>query len=219
DIVVLCPTVDVIVPLFKKILPALKPGCVVTDAGSVKSSIARGINNRNFVGAHPLAGSEKTGVGSADRDLYKGATVVITPLKDTSTAALKTISAMWKKTGANIVLLSPEAHDKMVAVTSHLPHVLAGALNLVAGRANAVNKVTSELIAGSFRDMTRITDSDPDSWAAICYANMLELNHAINEYIEILKKVKAGLNSPKKLQSFFSQSKSIRCRLFESGRK
>ncbi|MBU2614816.1 MAG: prephenate dehydrogenase/arogenate dehydrogenase family protein, partial [Elusimicrobia bacterium] len=220
DIVILATTVDTIVPIFKKIAPHLKTGCIVTDAGSIKANIVRGISkilpkSIYFVGAHPLAGSEKTGVRFADPNLYKGSTVVITPLKNTPKTVIEIISAMWKKTGANILQLSPEIHDKLVASTSHLPHILSAALTQLVNNANLKNNSASKLLAGSFKDMTRIADSDSENWAAICFGNMLELNRAIEEYIKILKKVKAELNSPKKLKVFFGKSKKNRWQLLQ----
>ncbi|OGS20743.1 MAG: hypothetical protein A3J83_00680 [Elusimicrobia bacterium RIFOXYA2_FULL_40_6] len=220
DIVVLASTVDTIVPIFKNIAPYLKPGCIVTDAGSIKAGIVNRISkilpkSVHFVGAHPLAGSEKTGVRFADSDLYKGAAIVITPLKNTPLASIKTISGMWKKMGGRVIMLSPEVHDNLVARTSHLPHILSAALTKIVNNINSKNKAASKLLAGSFKDMTRITDSDSENWAAICFGNMLELNKAINEYIEILKKVKVELNSPKKLEVFFSESKKNRCQLLQ----
>ncbi|OGS19909.1 MAG: hypothetical protein A2252_11345 [Elusimicrobia bacterium RIFOXYA2_FULL_39_19] len=226
DIIVLCTPVDNIVPFFEKILPHLKNNAIVTDAGSVKTSIVTGINKIliksrkkiHFIGSHPLAGSEKTGVNHAAADLYKNAAVVLTPLKTDDKLAAGEIACLWESTGAKIFFMTPQDHDSVVSATSHLPHVLSGALVEIVNRKNIGNGKTAALLAGSFRDITRISDSDPGIWSAISYANKKELNKAISEYIGILKKVQSELNNTQKLHKYFTDSRQNRCQLLKSNR-
>ena len=167
DIVVLCTPVDSIVPLISKLKPSLKPRAIVTDVGSVKGILDKQIRGVRFVGSHPLAGSHKTGVKAARPDLFKGATCVVVP-RDRS--ALKTIREMWKTVGAKVIEMSASAHDDAVAFTSHLPHVIAHALvHTVSQRPQ--QKILTSLMAGSFRDVTRVASSDPDQWLQIFHAN------------------------------------------------
>ncbi len=206
DIVVLCTSVSAILPTIRKILPHLKSGAVVTDIGSVKSDIVAGAENMfssssvQFIGGHPLAGSEKTGSENADVSLYQGATVVLCAGNnggfgggsggDSRTLRpLSVLKSLWKSAGADCVEMGPEIHDLLVAQTSHLPHVLSAALvQLISGLARR-DKNTPRLLAGSFRDMTRISDSAPEQWAEISSANQKFLTGALKSYRDILSRL------------------------------
>ncbi len=171
DIIVMATPVDSIVPFVQKIKPFLKPHAIVTDVGSVKGILDQQIRGVRFVGAHPLAGSHKTGVKAARADLFKGATCVLVPQDRT---ALKSIRDLWRTTGARVLIMSAQAHDAAVALTSHLPHLLAHALvHAAAKRPN--QKILQSLMAGSFRDVTRVASSDPDQWVQIFQANLKNL--------------------------------------------
>ncbi|MFH2070963.1 MAG: prephenate dehydrogenase/arogenate dehydrogenase family protein [Elusimicrobiota bacterium] len=223
DIVVLCVPVDRIVEIAKRILPHVKRSCVITDAGSVKGAIIRQVEKMPslsgvFVGSHPIAGSEKTGVSFADAGLFNGATVVITPTRRVNGKSLKEIAGMWKAAGAKTLIMPAAMHDRYLALTSHLPHILSGALvNLVWNLYNK-NKDAGRLLAGSFRDLTRVSDSDPALWSAICRLNAKEVFGAVAGYIRILKKIQQ-YRSMKELNRFFSFAKNKRCQLLVSGQK
>jgi len=214
DIVVVATPVNTIVPIVKKILPFIKPDCVVTDVGSVKKQIVKEIKYPNFVGAHPLAGSEKVGVQYSSSEMFKNATVAITPSENTSQYAIKKVSELWKSIGAKILMISPDQHDKLVAITSHLPHILSSAFVNIVWQENTKNKNISKLLAGSFRDFTRISDSDPYNWSEICYYNQNEIKKKLENYIRILKNLKLD-----NLLSFFSQAKNKRWQLLQSNQK
>src|SRR5439155_7626556 len=171
DIVVIATPVDSIVPIIQKIRPFLKSHAVVTDAGSVKGALDQQVRGVRFVGSHPLAGSHKSGVKAARADLFRGATCVLVP-QDLS--ALRPIRQMWVATGARILEMSAQAHDAAVALTSHLPHLLAHALVRLAAK-GPNQRALKSLMAGSFRDMTRVASSDPDQWAQIFQANLQNL--------------------------------------------
>jgi len=214
DIVMVATPVNTIVPIIKKILPYIKPDCLITDVGSVKKQIVKEIKYQNFVGAHPLAGSEKIGVQYSSPEIFKNATVAITPLENTSKSAIKKVSELWKSIGAKILVISPEEHDYIVAITSHLPHILSSAFVNIVWQENTRNKNISKLLAGSFRDFTRISDSDPYNWSEICYYNQNKIEKQLKKYIKILKNLKI-----KNLLSFFSQAKNKRWQLLQSNQK
>src|SRR5690606_38292478 len=113
--------------------PHLAPDAIVTDAGSVKASVVRDCTaalagRARFVGAHPIAGTEDSGAAAADAELFRGARCVLTPVADTDRDALARVRALWQSVGMHVVEMAPEAHDELLALTSHLPHVLAFAL-------------------------------------------------------------------------------------------
>lgn len=215
DIVVLCSPVDTLVPLFKKLLPHLKPDAIVTDVGSVKqplmAAIARIPRPRSiaFVGGHPLAGSHKTGVKASHPRLFERSTVVLVP---GSKSALAPLKSLWSAVGARVLVLSAEQHDRAVALISHLPHVLAHALvHFVAGdRDRAILK---QLFAGSFRDATRVASADPDQWAQILHANAQPVRLALQAFIKELQRTGLLLNRPH-LKSHLQKSHRFRRPLF-----
>jgi prephenate dehydrogenase len=176
DAVVLAVPVDEVVPVGRRVRPFLKAGAFVTDVGSVKGPIARAFAGWPvFVGAHPMCGSEKTGIAYARRDLYRGATCVLTPVRGTSRAALAAANRLWTTAGARTLILPPEEHDRRVALVSHLPHLVAEALVMaLPSRA----KWASRLAAGSFRDATRVAAANPALWASIFAMNRPALRRA-----------------------------------------
>lgn len=154
-----------------------KPGCVITDAGSTKGEICRGGDSAvtegvHFVGGHPMAGSEATGVEAGSPDLFVGATYVLTPSDRTDTRALSIVHGLAESIGSRVVVMSPEAHDRCVAVISHLPHLIAAALMETARGHSETDPQVFDLIAGSFRDMTRVAGSSPELWRDICLTNV-----------------------------------------------
>lgn len=170
DLIVFCTPVDRIVAGVRDAAPNCRPGTIITDVGSVKGSIcdalATGLpGGVEFVGSHPLAGSEKQGFEFADAELFAGKVCVLTPQRDTSPLALRRLTKFWEALGLTIVEMPPDAHDKVVAQTSHLPHVVAAAL------AATLETPHVPLAAGGFRDTTRIAGGDPDLWTAILLAN------------------------------------------------
>ena len=172
DVVVLCTTVGHIVGALPGVLAVVNPGAVVTDVGSTKGAIMRAAGGAGrFVGGHPMAGSEQTGVEAATPLLFEEATWAITPTETTDPEALRIITALAREVGATTLTLTPEAHDAMLAVTSHLPHVLASALMRQAARTQASHPQTQSLTAGSFADGTRVAASSPELWRDVCLTN------------------------------------------------
>ncbi len=189
DFVLLATPVLAIEGLLERVWRAAPAGALVTDVGSTKRNIVRAAERLaatrplGFVGSHPLAGSEKSGYHVARADLFRGATVVVTPTEATELAALKRTTEFWEALGARVSSLDPETHDRTVAAISHLPHLVACALVDGAVRAEAS---ALELAARGFRDTTRIAAGDPDMWTEIFLANRDALSATVESFREAL---------------------------------
>jgi len=215
DLVVIATPLDLTVETFKKILPHLKKGCVVTDVGSVKKPILKKIDHPLFIGGHPLAGSEKRGPQAARVDLFRGATVVLTPVEKTDEKALALVKVMWQNLEAKVLFLDCAVHDRLVAFTSHLPHILAASLtNLIAELAEKEERVLS-LMGEGFRDTTRISASPPNIWKEICLANREDIFKAIKRFKEILSEMEEALSKEEgdNLLHKFEKAKETRDKL------
>ena len=143
----------------------------VTDVGSVKSAVCESIRDTRFIGGHPMAGSELEGLDGADPDLFTGAVWVLTPTSETSDSAFAAVAGIVGDLGAEVVGLSPERHDELVAVVSHVPHLTAATLMGVASSRATEHAALLRLAAGGFRDMTRIASGHPAIWLDICDEN------------------------------------------------
>jgi cyclohexadieny/prephenate dehydrogenase len=170
EVVVFCTPVDHIARQVLEAAPSCAPGTILTDAGSTKGRIVREVtgqlgNGVAFVGSHPLAGSEKRGPDFADAELFTGRWTVITPTEATDPRALERVTAFWQALGSRTRVMSPEAHDEALAMTSHLPHLAAAAL------AGMLPDELRSLTATGFRDTTRIAAGDPQLWTAISAHN------------------------------------------------
>jgi prephenate dehydrogenase len=184
DITVLCMPVTAIIDFVRQHSSLWRSGAVVTDVGSIKARIVeqagpclrtRGVC---FVGSHPMAGSERTGLEHADENLYQGATVFLTPVADTATSALQAVEQLWKLAGANTHLIAADKHDALVARTSHLLHLLAAVAVQVGLEKDSAVLAT----AGGFRDFTRIASSSPSMWRQILELNCDEILNAETEF-------------------------------------
>ncbi|MEM8549612.1 MAG: prephenate dehydrogenase [Verrucomicrobiota bacterium] len=184
DIVVLAVPVAHIVPLIAEIAPSLKDGAVVTDVGSTKSSICAAAHKlmpkgAHFVGAHPMAGSEKTGLAHASPLLFEGRTCAITPIEDSDHKAVSEVTRFWTQLGMQVHACTPACHDTIVAHTSHLPHLLASSLCETLARQNPN---WPPLHGAGLRDTTRIAAGDPQLWQAIVQENREEILQAIDAF-------------------------------------
>ncbi len=225
DLVVICVPVSKTGDMIKKFSKALKKGAVVTDAGSVKESVVKEAERllapkACFVGSHPMAGSEKTGVLNARPGLFKNSTCIVTKTRMTDSRALKQVESMWKKVGARVFVTGPGGHDAMVSEVSHLPHILAFSLALQAGESSRKNKNVSSVAAGAFRDMTRIAASSPEVWADICVDNRKELLKSIISYEKKLKKMKnlIAAGARRRLINEFEKAGKIRHSIMKKSR-
>jgi prephenate dehydrogenase len=198
DVVVFCTPILSIPDLLRECLPALKPGCVVTDVGSTKAqlmqTVGRLMRNRavHFIGSHPMAGSEKTGIAVARADLYEGATVAITASCGTrNRRARARIVRFWQAVGGRAVVLDPLAHDRLVARTSHLPHLMAALLVRSIGRNRPPH--LGAFCGPGLRDTTRIASGSPEMWHDIVQTNrwaigaeLRGLRHEMDELLQML---------------------------------
>jgi prephenate dehydrogenase len=187
DIVVICTPVSQIVNCLPNILQAVGDKCTVTDVGSIKSAICAAANgDSRFVGGHPMAGSEQTGVVASRPDLFQEATWALTPGEHASVEHFHKIRALAQQLGAATLVLSPEQHDRAVAVTSHLPHAVATSLmRLACTRAEQAPEI-QKLTAGSFADATRVAASSAELWTDIFELNKDALIDVISAYREEL---------------------------------
>ena len=195
SLVVIAAPVDQIVPLTRQIAPDLAPGTLVTDVGSVKNEISRLGHaalapHAHFVGAHPMAGSEKTGWEHGTATLFEHRTCFVTPLVDTAAQATATVVEFWHALGAEVVTLVPDQHDEIVAHISHLPQVIASSL---CGFLATKNPAWRDHAGGGLRDTTRIAGSDPQIWRAILEQNRDEILRALSGFEDELHGLRAAL--------------------------
>ncbi|MGY6499663.1 MAG: prephenate dehydrogenase/arogenate dehydrogenase family protein [Acidimicrobiales bacterium] len=163
---------------------------VVTDVGGVKASVVDAIADARFVGGHPMAGSEQDGIDGATADLFEGAVWVLTPVPDTDPAAFTLVRSVVTSLGAEVVEVTPDRHDHLVAVVSHVPHLTAAALMTLADARAEEHRGLLRLAAGGFRDMTRIASGHPGIWPDVCSANRLAITEALDELLQALGSVK-----------------------------
>jgi cyclohexadieny/prephenate dehydrogenase len=195
DLVVVAAPVDRIVPLVRQIAASLKEGAVVCDVGSVKGEISRLGHEAlpptaHFVGAHPMAGSEKSGWEHGSADLFEGRTCFVTPVAASSPDAVAKVVAFWRDLGAEAVTLDPDRHDEIVAHISHLPQVLASSLCAFL----STRDPTWRNFAGNgLRDTTRIAGSDPKLWRTILEQNRDEVLRALRDFQDDLQGLQAAL--------------------------
>jgi prephenate dehydrogenase len=204
-------------PVLKQLAPHLKPGAIVTDAGSTKLNVieaaraALGTRFTDFVPGHPIAGSEQSGPGAAQADLYQGKKVVLTPQADTRADALATVRALWEAAGAQVETLDAALHDRVFAAVSHLPHLAAFALvDELAQRADG--DVFFRFAASGFRDFTRIAGSSPEMWRDIALANRDALLVELDAYLaalQALRQAVAGQDADAMLE-LFSRARTAR---------
>ncbi|HEY4417262.1 MAG TPA: prephenate dehydrogenase/arogenate dehydrogenase family protein [Verrucomicrobiae bacterium] len=219
DLVILCTPVAQMRSLAEQFLPALKRGAIVTDVGSVKADVVRELTpliakaGAQFIGSHPMAGAEKTGVGAARETLFNNAVCVLTPGKKSGASAARKLTQFWKSLGARVVKLDAAQHDLLVSRSSHLPHVAAAALANLVLHPNAP-KSQAALCATGFRDTTRIASGSPEMWRDIALANRKNLSRSVDELISELKAFQGALKKadPKGVEQFFATAKIQRDR-------
>ena len=216
DIIILATSVSLIPDHAKKIIPLMKKSAILTDVGSTKSYIVSHINNEiksrcgrekpNFIGAHPLAGSEQRGIESARSDLFEGSVCVLTPTSLNSKQGITRLSNMWKALGARISIMTPSKHDEILAFVSHLPHFVASSL------AGVIDEKHWKFAAGGLRDTTRIASGDPELWLSISKQNKKEIIEALRCFSEEIKCTLNDLErgNDKKLLGRLKKAKTVR---------
>lgn len=217
DLILIAAPVAQMPSILQSIKPYLGSNTVITDAGSTKGDVLQcaekilGSQYPQFIGGHPIAGAEKSGVAAAMADLYLNKNVVLTPTKSTSANAIVCVKQLWQTCGANVSEMTAETHDSIFATVSHLPHLLAFALvDEIASRKNAAELFS--FAASGFRDFTRIAGSHPEMWRDISLANKDALLNELISYETELSKLKTMLQSEDAagLQALFERASIAR---------
>ena len=212
DVVVVTTGVAAIPGMLDAVDAAVQPGTLLTDAGSTKASIVaawekhRRTRRGRFVGAHPIAGSHRRGPAAASADLFTGRVTVVTPGRATPAADVEETGAFWAALGATVFTMSPAEHDRLLAATSHAPHLLAAAL------AAATPAEARQFTAGGWRDTTRIAAGDPDLWADILLDNAAAVAKALSRIAGATEKMLTALEKGdrRKLVSLLHAAKEVR---------
>jgi prephenate dehydrogenase len=221
DLVILCTPLAQMRSLAEQFLPALKPGTLVTDVGSVKADVVRELeplvkkSGAHFIGSHPMAGGENSGVAAARGNLFEKAVCVVTPTKKSPAGAVRQLARFWKSLGARVLKLDAARHDALVSRSSHLPHVVAAALaGLVLDPRQP--KPQAALCATGFRDTTRIAAGSPEMWRDIALANRKNIARSLDAYMAELKSFQSAVKASdaKAIEKFFTTAKNRRAQWF-----
>ena len=217
DVIFLATPVKSLAEVAREIMPALKPGAVLTDGGSVKGAVVAAIepllrDDVYFVPGHPIAGTEKSGAEAAFASLYRGKRCILTPLAETSERAVDLVERIWRCAGSHVERMSLEKHDKVLAAISHLPHMVAYSLVNAVGSYDHYEENILEYSAGGFRDFTRIASSDPTMWRDIAETNRDALLEMMSQFERFFAELKNDVaeGSGEKLFEFFLRSKQLR---------
>lgn len=219
-LVVLCGPVDRIPPLLEKIAPVCEDGCLVTDVGSTKERICASAaqifgadHPATFVGSHPMAGSEKSGLAHADPDLFCGKTCILTPTENVSESAFEWVKMLWESLEMRTVRCSPVEHDRIVGRVSHLPHIVAAALAATLADGSSLERESS---GAGLRDTTRIAAGDPALWESILMENRNAVRKALEQFEAELQSFRSALDSNgEDLQLFLRKAGDYRLSLDE----
>ncbi|SCB46411.1 prephenate/arogenate dehydrogenase family protein [Rhizobium multihospitium] len=225
DLVIVSVPVGASESVAKDIAAHLKPGAIVTDVGSTKASVIAQMqphmpSNVHFIPGHPLAGTEKSGPDAGFPGLFRGRWCIFTPVPGTDEAAIKTLRTFWEALGSRVDEMDPEHHDKVLAIVSHLPHLIA--YNIV-GTADDLETVTeSEVIkysASGFRDFTRLAASDPTMWRDVCLHNRDAILEMLSRFSEDLASLQRAIRwgDGDKIFELFTRTRAIRRSIVEAG--
>lgn len=195
----------------------LKPGCIITDVSSTKREICEFAKSRlpqhiSFIGGHPMAGSEKSGIDAASPRLFENAAYILAPIPGTNEAAVDSLRVLVEQIRAHVIVMDPDAHDRIVAAISHMPHLVAALLVDQVADLGQTNPLYSRLAAGGFRDVTRIASGSPEMWRDIVLSNresilnlLQDWNKRTDELIELIERADARL-----VESFFARTRDWR---------
>lgn len=216
DLIFLCAPVLRNISYLGELTSIIKPTCILTDVGSVKGNIHASVKDlgleTNFIGGHPMAGSEKTGYENSTMKLLENAFYILTPTPKTVQSTLDFMEDLVKKIGAIPIVLPPCDHDDIVAAISHVPHIIAAALVNMVQDNDDTQEHMHALAAGGFKDITRIASSSPVMWENICLTNSESIVSFIDKYISYLESMKKAIQTKNSsfLMDFFARSKSYR---------
>jgi cyclohexadieny/prephenate dehydrogenase len=218
DLVIVCTPVGACGPAAKAISAKLKPGCIVSDVGSVKQTVIADMTPHipkgvHFIPAHPVAGTENSGPEAALLDLFQGRWTILTPLPDSDATAVAKLEAFWTALGSDVSKLDPAHHDRILAITSHLPHLIA--YTIVGTADDLGGHLNSEVLryaAGGFRDFTRIASSDPTMWRDVFMNNREAVLEVLQRFQEDLFYLQRAIRwgEGDKLFDLFTRTREIR---------
>jgi len=225
DLVILCSPVGTYGALAEEIGHVLKPGAILTDVGSVKAAVVRDVLPHvaqavHFIPGHPIAGTEQSGPESGFPELFINRWCILTPLPGVDPAAVERLAAFWQACGSNVDVMTPEHHDLVLAITSHLPHLIA--YNIVSTAADLEEVTSSEVIkysAGGFRDFTRIAASDPTMWRDVFLNNRDAVLEMLGRFSEDLSALQRAIRwgDGDMLFDVFTRSRQIRRSIIAAG--
>ena len=227
DLVVVSVPVGASGAVAEHIAPWLKPGSILTDVGSTKASVIMQMERHiphdvHFIPGHPLAGTEKSGPDSGFAELFENRWCILTPLEDTDPDAIERLAAFWQACGSDIDTMDPQHHDMVLAIVSHLPHIIA--YNIV-GTADDLETVTkSEVIkysASGFRDFTRLAASDPTMWRDVCLHNRDAILEMLARFSEDLASLQRAIRwgDGDKLFDLFTRTRAVRRSIIDAGQE
>jgi len=217
DMIVVAVPLGTMATIFNAIRDHLSPSAIITDVGSAKATVVAdarqhlGQHLARFIPAHPIAGTEKSGVLASFAELFENRKVILTPLPETDLPACMQVATMWKQTGAEVIEMPVAHHDEILAATSHLPHLLA--YSLVDTLASMEERIEIfRFAAGGFRDFTRIASSDPRMWHDICLANREAILKALNNFNQGLTELAQAIETGDSghLEKIFTRAKAAR---------
>jgi prephenate dehydrogenase len=220
DLVMLAVPIRTMPALLRTMIPHLPPHAVITDVGSVKGWVVRELEpmlkpGMSLVAVHPVAGKETTGADAADRELFVNRRVIITPSKTSTPEAIDKIEQLWRATGANVEQMDPDAHDRILARSSHLPQIVASALAASLKDERIAGKLAADYGAGGLRDTTRLAASSAEMWRDILLTNRDAIVEALKTFdatfAEFLKMIEAG--DEEKITALFERGRAMRERL------
>ena len=215
DIIVIATPVGTFRDIFSEVKPLIADDVIISDVGSTKTNIVDiakeilGDKSQCFVPAHPIAGKEKSGFEASDGNLYNGKKVIITPIEDNSSESIQVIESMWKNVGAEVDFMSPQSHDDLLGMTSHLPHMLAFSLvNYLVDQ----NPSASIYAGGGFKDFSRIASGDAVMWRDICLQNKNKIITHLKGYQSTIEELIDAIDQEEsdKLELLFATAKKTR---------
>tara|TARA_B100000378_G_scaffold24628_1_gene18815 strand:- start:189 stop:1088 length:900 start_codon:yes stop_codon:yes gene_type:complete len=225
DLIIICTPLSSYEDVISKIKNSLKNGAILTDVGSVKKKIIYSVEknipkNISWISSHPIAGTEESGPDSGFSELFKNRWCILTPSNQAKDKDIKLLETFWKKIGSKVDIMDAKQHDYILAITSHIPHLIA--YNIVNTTLNVKKKKEHDIIkysAGGLRDFTRIAASNPIMWRDIFIQNKKNTSKMIDKFINNLKDLKKAIKNKdgKKLEKIFTKTKRIRQEIVKAG--
>ncbi len=227
DLVILCIPVGACAEVAAAIRDAMKPDAILSDVGSVKETVARGVAPHvrpdvHFIPAHPVAGTEQSGPSAGFAELFDNRWCIITPLENTDEVALQRLTAFWQALGSRVEIMDARHHDLVLAITSHVPHLIAYNIVITADDLETVTeREVIKYSAGGFRDFTRIAASDPVMWRDVFLNNREAVLEMLGRFSEDLSMLQRAIRSGdgEHLYTLFSRSRRIRRAIIDAGQE